>query len=84
MCKNCNALCSVSESNKQNLRNRTLVVPFFFRYKHMLSFKYLPSPERNESLPYWFFAASFVLNFCLKGFLLSAFIYRFELRCEPK
>ena len=28
--------------------------------------------------------ASFVFNFCLREFLLSAFANRFELRCEPK
>ena len=51
------------------------------------SLKNLPSPESNESLPYWFqgnFAASFVFNFCLREFLSSAFANRFELRCEPK
>ena len=30
------------------------------------------------------FAPSFVLNFCLREFPLSAFTNRFELRCEPK
>ena len=84
---NCNALCSVSESNKQNPRDRTLDLPFFFCYKHIPSLKNLPSPAPNESLPYWFqgnFAASFVFNFCLREFLLSALVNRFELRCEPK
>ena len=76
------ALCSVSESNKQNPRDRTLDLPFF-RYKHIPSLKNFPSPAPNDSLPYWFqgnFAASFVLNFCLREFLLSAFANRFELR----
>ena len=85
--QNCNALCSVSESNKQNPRDRTLDLPFFFCYKHIPSLKNLPSPAPNESSPYWFqgnFAASFVFNFCLREFLLSAFANRFELRCEPK
>ena len=74
-------------SNKQNPRDRTLGLPFFFRCKHITSLKNLPSPAPNESLPYWFrgnFAASFVLKFCLREFLLSAFANRFELRCEPK
>ena len=84
--RNCNALCSVSESNKQDLRDRALDL-LIFRYKHKPSLKSLPSPASNESLPYWFhgnFAASFVLNFCLREFLLSAFANRFELRCESK
>ena len=41
----------------------------------------------RKNLPHWFegnFAASFVLNFCLREFLLSAFANRFELRCETK
>ena len=86
----CSDVCSHSaapELNKQNPRNRTLDLHFFFRYKHITSLKNLPSPAPNESLPYWFqgnFAASFVLNFCLREFLLSAFANRFELRCEPK
>ena len=81
------ALCSVSESNKQNPRHRTLDLPFFFRNKHIPSLKNLPLPAPNESLPYWFqrnFAASFVLNFCLREFLSSAFANRIELRCETK
>ena len=75
--KNCNALCSVSESNKQNPRDRTLDLSIFFRYKHIPSLKNLPSPAPNESSPYWFhgnFAASFVFNFCLREFLLSALV----------
>ena len=86
-CKSRSALCSASESNKQNLRDRILDLPLFFRYKHITSLKNLPSPAPNESLPYWFqgnFVASFVLNFCLREFLLSAFANRLELRCEPK
>ena len=86
-CSDVHSHSSAPESNKQNLRDRTLDLPFFFRYKYMPSLKNLPSPAPTESLPYWFpgnFAASFVLNFCLKEFLLSTFAYRFELRCEPK
>ena len=77
--QNWNPLCLVSESNKQNPRDRTLDLPFFFRYKHIPSLKNLPSPAPNESLPYWFqgnFVASFVLNFCLREFLLSACMER--------
>ena len=75
------------ESNKQNSRDRTLDLSIFFRYKHITSLKNLPSPAPNESLPYWFqgnFAALFVLIYGLRGFLLSAFANRFELRCEPQ
>ena len=76
----------LNQINK-NPRDRTLDLPFSFRYKHLPPLKNLPSPPPNESLPYWFqgnFAASFVLNFCLREFLLSAFANRFELRCELK
>ena len=75
------------ESNKQNPRDRTLDLSIFFCYKQITSFNNLPSPAPKESLPYWFqgnFAASSVLNFCLREFLLSAFANRFELRCEPR
>ena len=51
------------------------------------SLKNLPLPVPNESLPYWFqvnFAASFVLNFFWREFLLSALANRFELSCEPQ
>ena len=64
--------CSAPESNKQNAPDRTLDLPFFFHYKDITSLKNLPSPLPNESLPYWFqgnFAASLVLNFCLREFL---------------
>ena len=87
MCQNCNALRSVSESNKQNAPDRTLDLPFFFHYEHITSLKNPPSPAPNESSPYWFqgnFGSSFVLNFCLREFLLSALVNRFELRFEPK
>ena len=86
-CSDVRSHSSAPESNKQNPRDRTLDLSIFFRYKHIPSLKNLPSPAPNESLPYWFqgnFAASFVFNFCLREFLLSAFANRFELRCEPK
>ena len=86
-CSDVHSHSSAPESNKQNPRDRILDLPFFCRYKHIPSLKNLHSPAPNESSPYWFqgnFAASFVLNFCLKEFLLSAFANRFELRCEPK
>ena len=86
-CSEVRSHCSAPESNKQNPRDRTLDLPIFFRYKHIPSLKSIPLPALYESLPYWFqgkFAASFVLNFCLREFLLSAFGNRFELKCEPK
>ena len=57
------------------------------RQKKFSQAENLPSPAPKESSPYWFqgnFAPSFVLNFCLREFLLSAFANRFELRCELK
>ena len=86
-CSDVRSHSSSPESNKQNPRDRTLDLSIFFRYKHIPSLKNLPSPAPNESSPYWFqgnFAASSVLNFCLREFLLSAFANRFELRCETK
>ena len=87
MCKNCDALCSASESRN---KVRTLDLPFSFRLKHMTSLKDLPSLPLlppSESLPHWFqdnFAAMFVLNYWLRDFPLYAVTNRFELRCEPK
>ena len=86
-CSDVRSHSSAPESNKQNPRDRTLDLPFFFHNKQIPSLKNLPSPAPKENLPYWFqgnFAASFVFNFCLREFLLSAFANRFELRCEPK
>ena len=83
-CSDVRSDSSAPESNKQNPRDRTLDLSFFFHLKHLTSLKNLPSPAPNESSPYWFqgnFAASFVLNFCRREFLLSAFANRFELRC---
>ena len=74
-CSGVRSHSSAPESNKQNPRDRPLDLPFTFRHKSIPSLKSLPSPAPNESLPYWFqgnFAASFVLKFCLREFLLSA------------
>ena len=74
-------------SIKQNPRDRTLDLPFFFRLKHITSLKNLPSAAPSESCPFWFqgnFAALFILIYCLREFLLSAFVNRFEMRCQPK
>ena len=86
-CSDVRSHSSAPESNKQNPRDRILDLSIFFRHKHIPSLKNLQSPAPNESSPYWFqgnFAASFVFNFCLREFLLSALVNRFELRCEPK
>ena len=47
-----NAFCSASESNKQNLRERSLDLPSLFRYKHIASLKNHLSLAQGESLPY--------------------------------
>ena len=86
-CSDVRSHSAAPESNKQNPRDRTSDLPIFFRYKHITSLKNLPSPAPNESLPYWFqgnLAASSVLNYCLREFLLFAFANRFELRCQSK
>ena len=46
------AFHSASESNKQNPRDRTLDLPFFFRYKHTTSLENQFSPAQGETLPY--------------------------------
>ena len=64
-CSNVNSYPSAPESNRQNTPDRTVDLPFFFRYKDITSLKNVPSPAPSESLPYWFqgnFAAIFVLN----------------------
>ena len=86
-CSNVNSYSSAPESNTQSPPDRTMDLPFFFRYKHITSLKSLPLLALNESLPYWFhgnFAATFVLNFYLKESPLFVFPNRFELRCEAK
>ena len=74
---------SASKLRKQDPSDRTLELPFVFCNKHTASFKNHPSPAPSENLPYWFqgnFAAMFVLNYRLRGFLLSTFANRVELR----
>ena len=85
ICNNCNALCSASESRKKI--RQLLDLAFFFRCKHVTSFKTLPSLAPGESLPYWFqgnFAAMLALNYWSRDFLLSVFANRSEWRFEPK
>ena len=55
--ENYNAFCSASGSNKQNPRDRTLDLPFFFHYNHITSLKNHLSLAQSESLPYWFLAS---------------------------
>ena len=77
-CSDVHSHSSAPQSNKQNPRDRTLDLPFFFRKKYVPSLINLPSPAPSESLPYWFegnFAASFVLNFCLREFPLFFFFF---------
>ena len=85
-CSNVDSYSSAPESNKQNPPERTLDLLFFFRSKHITSHENVHSPASSASCPYWFegnFAATFVLNYCFREFLLSAFANRFEFRCEP-
>ena len=35
-CSNVNSYSTVPESNKPNLPDRTMDLPFFFRYKHLI------------------------------------------------
>ena len=51
-CSNVNSYSSAPESNKQNPLDRTLDLPFLFRYNHITSLKNVPSPVPRESLPY--------------------------------
>ena len=51
--ENDNVFCSLSESNKQDRRDRTLDLPFFFHSKHIASFRVHFSPPQGERLPYW-------------------------------
>ena len=53
-CSDVHSHSAAPESNKQNPRDGTLDLPIFFRYKHIISLKNLPSPAPNESLPIWF------------------------------
>ena len=51
--KNYSFFCLMSESNKQNLQDRSYDLRFF-HYKLRTSFKNNLSPVQGESLPYWF------------------------------
>ena len=59
---------SAPESNKQNPQDITLDLPIYLRYKHTASLKDVPSPARNESLPYWFSGQ-------LRGFFSFGFMF---------
>ena len=58
-CSNVNSYSSAPESDKQNPLDRTIDLPYFFRYKHKTS----PSPAPSESLPYWFQGSFAVMSF---------------------
>ena len=65
-CSNVNSYSSAPESNRSNPPDRTMDLPFFFRYKHLTSLKSVPLLAPIESLPNWFqgnLAAVFVLNY---------------------
>ena len=79
-CSNVNSYSSAPESSRPNPPDRTMDLPFFSRYKHLIFRKNVSLPAPSESLPFWFqgnFAAVFVLNYRLKEFLLFAFANRF-------
>ena len=50
-CSNVHSYSSAPESNRPNLPDRTMDLPFFFRYKHLTSLKNVPLPTPIESLP---------------------------------
>ena len=82
-----NAFCSAFESNEQNLQDRALNLPFFFRYEHITSLKNHLSLAQGKSLSYLFgatFAAVFVLIYRLREFPLSAVVNNFESSSQLK
>ena len=86
-CSIVNSFCSAPESTKQNPRDSTLDLPFFFCYKLLTSLKVSLRPHQTRVFRTGFratYAVVFVLIYWLREFLLSAFTNRFELRCEPK
>ena len=48
-CSITNSYSSTTESNKQNPRDRTLDLPFFVCYLHLISIKDLPSAAPSDS-----------------------------------
>ena len=53
-CSNVNSYSSAPESNRPNPPDRTMDLPFFFRYKQITYVKKVLSFVPSESLPYWF------------------------------
>ena len=49
-CSNVSSYSSAPESNKQNPPDRTLDLPFFFRYKYITPLENHPSPAPSKSL----------------------------------
>ena len=87
MPENNNAFCSASESNTQNPQDTTSDLPFFFRYKHIISLKNHLSLAQGKSLLYWFrdnFCGRICFDFPVIEFSLSAVANRFELRCQSR
>ena len=80
-----NAFCSASESSKQNPRDRTLDLPFFFHYKHMNSLKrHLPIAQGETFLPPGQFCGRVCFGLLVEGVSLSTVTNRFELTYELK
>ena len=53
-CSKVDSYSSAPESNKKNPQDRALALPFFFRLKHISSFKNIPTLAPSESYSYWF------------------------------
>ena len=47
-CSNVNSYSSAPESNRPNLPDRIMDLPFFFRYKHLTSLKNVHLPVPSE------------------------------------
>ena len=81
-CSNVSSYSSASESMKQNPQDKTLDLSICFRYKHITSLKNLPLPAPSENLLCWFHCNSYVcFESLIERMFLSAFAYRYEMRC---
>ena len=81
--KDYNAFCSATESKKQNPRERTLDLPFLFRYKHITSLKSHLSLAHSESFSFRF-RGNFhgCVCFDLPVERISLATNRFGLKCQ--
>ena len=82
-----NHYSSAPEWNRQNPPDRTMDLPFFFRYKQITSLKKGPFARTNREFA--MLVSGQLCSCCCFELLverisLSAFANRFELRCEPK